>query len=102
MFLIQILLPVYSNERTLFPEAFYEQVREELTERFGGLTAYVRSPASGHWKQTPETTVRDDIVVYEVMVEAVDAAWWATYREELRARFQQDKLIIRASALQLL
>ena len=96
MHLIQILLPLYTNNRQLFPDTLYESVRETLTERFGGVTAYQRSPALGHWKQSELLTVRDDIVVFEVMLDSVDIEWWQTYKEELRQVFEQDKLIIRA------
>jgi hypothetical protein len=102
MMLIQILLPLYTNERQLFPESAYEQIRETLTERFGGVTAYQRSPALGHWKQTEAATIRDDIVIFEVMIETLDRVWWQHYREQLRQAFMQDKLIVRALPIELL
>jgi hypothetical protein len=105
MVLIQILLPLYTNERQLFPDSFYEAIRETLTEQFGGVTAYQRSPALGHWKQTEAVTIRDDIVVFEVMAASLTAderAWWQAYREQLRIQFQQDKLIVRALPFELL
>lgn len=102
MVLVQILLPLYTNERQLFPDTQYEQVRETLMERFGGVTAYQRSPALGHWKQTEEVTIRDDIVVFEVMLDTLDHAWWHDYREQLRLSFTQDKLIVRALPFELL
>jgi len=100
MYLVQILLPLYTNERQLFPDEAYERVRETLTEQFGGVTAYQRSPALGHWKQTDVVIIRDDIVVFEVMLEMLDRVWWAIYREQLRQIFQQDKLIVRALPLE--
>lgn len=102
MHLIQILLPLYDNDGKPFPQREYERVRDELTERFGGLTTYVRSPAKGLWKETPTTTVHDDIVIYEVMSEHLDRVWWRAYREELSARYRQELLIVRASEVQLL
>ena len=72
MHLVQILLPLYDNQGEPFPQREYAQVRDELTERFGGITTFVRSPAEGLWKETPTTTVRDDIVIYEVMTERLD------------------------------
>ncbi len=96
MYLVQILLPLYTNNRQLFPDEAYDRVRETLTERFGGVTAYQRSPALGHWKQTDLLVIRDDIVVFEVMIENLDHHWWSSYREQLRLSFEQDKLIIRA------
>jgi hypothetical protein len=102
MYLIQILLPLYDNGGNLFPHQDYVRVRDELTERFGGITAYVSSPAEGIWKETPTMTVRDDIVIYEVMTEQLDRNWWRSYREGLSLRFRQDLLIVRVSEAQLL
>ncbi|HYF61632.1 MAG TPA: hypothetical protein VD886_02395 [Herpetosiphonaceae bacterium] len=99
---IQILLPLYDNEGAPFDPALYAQIRDELTERFGGLTTYLRSPATGLWKQDSETTVRDEIVIYEVMAEALDKRWWRGYRAELSRIFQQEELVVRASAVTLL
>jgi len=102
MYLVQILLPLYTNKRQLFPDESYVNVRETLTERFGGVTAYQRSPALGHWKQTDLVIIRDDIVVFEVMLEDLDRAWWSGYREQLRQTFEQDKLIVRALPFEIL
>ena len=101
MYLVQILLPLADNEGRPFPQTTFDRVRDELTEQFGGLTAYVRSPAAGLWKEREET-VRDDVVIHEVMAESLDRAWWRGYREELRARFRQEALVVRASQVELL
>ena len=95
MHLVQILLPLYDPDGERFPRDAYDDVARELTERFGGLTAYTRAPAAGLWKEGGETQ-RDDIVVYEVMVDALDAAWWTAYRRELERRFRQEELVVRA------
>jgi hypothetical protein len=102
MYLIQILLPLYDNEGKLFPQQEYERVRDELTERFGGITTFVRSPAEGLWKGGHTTTVHDEIVIYEVMAEQLDRLWWQTYRVELSGRYRQELLIVRVSEMQLL
>src|SRR5512141_3407579 len=102
MYLVQILLPLYDNGGNPFPQREYVHVRDELTERFGGITTYVRSPAEGLWKETPTMTVRDDIVIYEVMTETLDRSWWRGYREKLAARFRQDMLIVRVSEAELM
>jgi len=101
MHLVQLLLPVRDNAGQPFEQARYSRVRQTLTEQFGGLTAYVRAPAAGLWQDGGET-VRDDVVVYEVMVEELDRAWWAEYRETLRREFRQEALMVRAQAVELL
>ena len=89
MHLVQLLLPRYDDA-----------VSRELTERFGGMTAYARSPAKGEWKPAPGETVHDDIVVYEVMVEQLDRAWWAGYRKTLEQRLRQKELVVRAHQIE--
>ena len=99
MHLVQILLPLYDGAGERFPREPYDQVAQELTERFGGVTAYSRAPAAGLWKEDSGRTTRDDIVVYEVMVDSLDAAWWARYRSALEERFRQDELVVRAQEI---
>ena len=95
MRLVQILLPVHDNEGKAFPHDAYAAVRAELTDAFGGVTAYLRAPASGAWDEGDDV-VRDDIVIYEVMADEVDADWWSSYRNALERRFRQDEIVIRA------
>ena len=98
--LVQILLPLYDNENHAFDDALYVEVRRELTERFGGLTAFTRAPAEGLWKDDPGRTSRDDIVVLEVMSDELDLSWWRAYRGELERRFRQDEIVIRAQEIE--
>jgi hypothetical protein len=101
MYLIQLLLPVYDNDGAAFPHQRFAEVRKQLTERFGGLTAYARAPAVGLWADGEgERPKRDDIVVHEVMAESLDREWWANYRASLQARFEQDEIVVRAQAME--
>lgn len=102
MHLIQILLPLYDNEGNPFTQDEFLKVRDELSERFGGITTYMRSPARGIWKETKESAVHDDIVIYEVMAADMDRDWWSKYRQQLTVSFRQDVLIVRASEVELL
>jgi hypothetical protein len=94
--LVQLLVPLYDNTGQPVPQHYFAAVREELTERFGGLTAYVRSPAQGSWKEAEGTVDRDDVVMCEVMVEELDREWWSGYRTRLEERFRQRELLMRA------
>ena len=97
MHLIQLLLPLYDNEKNAFPRAAFTRVREELTDTFGGVTDHLRAPAQGLWKESPdEPPTRDDVVIFEVMADDLDEAWWRVYRRELETRFRQDTIVIRA------
>jgi hypothetical protein len=101
MHLVQILLPLSDNEGRPFPSADFARVRRELSERFGGLTAYSRAPAEGVWKEGGETS-RDDVVIFEVMAETLERAWWKAYRADLETRFRQDVIVARALPTEML
>ena len=94
--LVQLLLPVAGRKKT------YEDVLHELTERFGGATAYSRAPAAGLWKNPSDRTERDDIIVLEVMVDRVDRAWWAAFRRRLEKRLRQKEIVVRAHEIRTL
>jgi hypothetical protein len=102
MHLIQILLPVYDQQGKRQAPRLFAEVRGELTERFGGLTAYTRAPAEGLWVNEENRLERDDVVIVEVMTETLDAGWWHGYRRELEARFGQKSLVVRAQEVSLL
>ena len=99
MHLVQILLPLYDDRGAPFPGEAYRAVARELTERFGGVTAYTRAPAEGRWKDGAERETHDEIVVLEVMVQALDERWWAAYRKQLEDAFRQDAIVVRALAM---
>jgi len=100
--LVQILLPQYDNDGEPFPQHLFAATRQELVDRFGGLTAYVRAPARGVWQADDGTVARDDIVIFEVMADGLDRAWWKQFRVRLEGRFRQDTLIVRAMAVETL
>jgi len=94
MHLVEMLLPL-SVDGQRFDSALYEQVRHQLTDRFGGMTGFGRSPAQGTFREHG-SVVHDNIVVYEVMVEHLDREWWSNYRATLEKLFAQDEIVIRA------
>lgn len=100
MHLVRMLLPLYDNDGRRLPAVLFDQVFHGLTHEFGGATAYQRSPAEGAWKPPGERVVHDDVVLFEVMVDALDREWWADYRRNLEQRFEQEKLLILALAVE--
>lgn len=96
MHLIQVLLPLRDNDGCPFGRDPFDRVHTELTERFGGATAYLQSPAEGAWRDPGGEVDRDDVVILEVMADSLDRAWWRAYREELERRFRQDEVVVRA------
>jgi hypothetical protein len=102
MYLFEIFLPLTLNDGTKQPVELFARVREELIERFGGVTAFIRSPAKGVWQLEENERTEDEIVIYEVMSESVDQLWWQTYKREIEQRFQQQELLIRTSRIDLI
>jgi hypothetical protein len=100
MHLVQFMLPLRDNRGAPFPRHSFDQVRDELAARFGGVTAFLRSPAEGVWKEAGEELVRDEVVIYEVMTEELDRAWWSSYRRVMEERFRQQEVLVRASQIE--
>ena len=96
MHVIEILLPLRDNQGRPFRPELYGEVRRQLVERFGGLTAFTRSPAEGLWDEGGGTA-HDEIVIFEVMADTLEPGWWADYRARLEESFAQDVILIRAS-----
>lgn len=96
MHLVQLLLPVYDNRGAPFERTCFDAVRAELADAFGGVTAYVRAPAVGLWEDDAGECERDDVMLFEVLVDSLDRGWWARYRESLEQRFAQDSVLVRA------
>jgi hypothetical protein len=102
MHLIHILLPLNDNKGKALSKKLFRAVADELTEKFGGLTAHTRAPAEGRWKEGSSDAEKDEVVIYEVMTEELDEAWWGKYRKRLEKRFKQEKVIVRAQEVKVL
>jgi hypothetical protein len=101
MNLIDIFLALTHSSGRPFGTNKYAAVHEHLTKRFGGLMAFSRSPAQGATSDGRKT-VHDQTIVFEVMTDALDVAWWGNYRPHLERGFYQDEIVVRASAVSLL
>ena len=101
MYLIQILLPLTDNAGKPLARRIFNDIKVELTARFKGLTIYSRAPAEGLWKPRKGTR-RDEIVVYEVMIDHLDREWWRGYRVRLEQLCCQESIVIRAEAIEVL
>ena len=103
MHLLSVLLPLYDNHGQPLPRELFAKVAAELTATFGGLTAHTRAPAQGLWQPgDDQPTTRDDIVIYEVMVESIDRTWWRNFRRQLEQDFRQEHVVIRAQPIEML
>jgi hypothetical protein len=101
MKLVQILLPTRDNRGRKFKKAIFGRIRKELVDRFGGLTAYSRSPAKGVWKSRRATKL-DDIMVLEIMTAEVNRNWWKQYRRKLERALRQDEIVVRVQDIRII
>lgn len=99
MVLVQILLPQTDPDGEPLGAAV-STTRSELVEKFGGMTAYLRSAAIGAWVNPEGQVERDAVVMVEVVAEAFDRPWWRDYRRLLEERFRQREVLIRALAIE--
>lgn len=95
MFVVQIYLPLEMPDGAGVPAGLFERTKAELTERFGGVTAFLQSPAEGAWKPLSGEAIHDRIAIFEVMVADVDTAWWRQYREALETELKQQRILVR-------
>jgi len=93
MWLVQIFLPFSAGS-----QGALQDIKEELTNRFGGVTAYNRAPAEGVWRDGNKKE-KDDIVIVEVMTNELDRAYWSDLRNRLEHQLNQHEIVVRASGI---
>ncbi|HEX3666810.1 MAG TPA: hypothetical protein VHU23_16415 [Rhizomicrobium sp.] len=74
-------------------------IKDELSNRFGGWTAYNRTPAEGIW-QSAMGQENDQVIMVEVMVDDLDCKWWRLFRERLEKALGQEELVVRAEIIE--
>jgi hypothetical protein len=102
VYLIQLLLPAAVTPVGAAASDPVSQTRRELTDAFGGLTAYLRTPAVGVWTSPEGGRAQDDVVMVEVVAERFDRGWWREYSGRLARRFGQEAIHVRALQVDLL
>jgi hypothetical protein len=98
--LIQLLLPTRSSDGAPLSDAV-TATRGELVEQFGGVTAYLRSPAAGAWVAPGGDVHEDAVVMVEVVADQFDRLWWHAFASRLKQRFDQQALHVRATAIEM-
>jgi hypothetical protein len=96
MQIVEVFLPLDKGSGARLDAEVIDGIVAGLADRFGGATAFTRSPAEGLWKQQQEVQ-RDRIVIVEVIVDDVDEAWWKDYRARLEEQLEQEEVLIRAT-----
>ena len=101
MKLIEIFIPLTKGDGSAVTEEAFANLRTLLTDKFGGVTEFSRSPAHGAWKEGASApTERDEIVVVEVMTESLNRGWWQDLRKRLEGELGQDEIVIRAHSIE--
>lgn len=96
--LVQILLPIEIGNGQPLGKDWFDGFLEELTEKFGGATSFLRASGQGLW-QIGRGTKKDSIAVVEIMVERLDNAFWRSLRERLERELEQKEIVIRAQEI---
>jgi len=99
VFKIQILLPLNDNKGAPFPPEKIAATQEQLVRKFGGYTAFKRSPAQGMWMYGGER-YSDDIVVVEILTADLDREWWRAFRSHLEKDLEQEHVMIYAQSIE--
>ena len=85
----QNLLPTRTGNGEPVAQARFEELLQELTDKFGSaMTSVVRAPGQGLWDSGGDV-VRDNIAVIEVMTDEND-------RRQLERELAQQEIVIRA------
>jgi hypothetical protein len=93
MYVVELFLPIGGAAT----EVELTKLRVLLTEKFGGVTAFTRSPAQGAWRAPHSGHVeKDDIIIVEVMTETLDRNWWSALKADLERSLKQTEILIRA------
>ena len=95
MQLVQVFVPVIWKDDTARFVSEVSEVVQELTERFGGATSFVRGTAEGRWKNEDGNVETDEVVVVEVQVGEISIPWWSALKTRLERRFGQDEILVR-------
>jgi hypothetical protein len=100
MYLIQLLLPAAADGSG--DDVAVAETRRELVDRFGGITAYLQTPAHGVWTSPEGGRRHDHVVMVEVVASDFDRGWWRGYAAQLARRFAQDAIHVRAVQVEVL
>ena len=96
MELFQVVLPLFDNTGAKLQRSLFTQTVAELTDQFGGATAFTRNPAEGFWEDSGGDVTHDEVIIVEVLVRDAETGWWEDYKRTLAARFKQETILIRA------
>jgi hypothetical protein len=97
-YVVQILVPTETGKGEPVSKEWFDNFLQELTDKFGGATGFVRAPGQGLWR-SDGTTERDTIAVIEVMAAKLAPEFWRSLRERLQRELSQEEIVIRAQEI---
>lgn len=97
---VQLFIPLQDENGKPFPQKYLNALSTELKEKFGGLTVYSRSPATGQWKADAEKTQTDQLIIYEVLLSNPDNSYWTKLKTRLEKQFDQEELLVLITKVQ--
>ncbi len=90
----EIYLPLSYNDGSIVEKEKFNLTRDELIERFGGLTSTPPGfPLLGWW-HSPQGVMEDNIVMWRVVTENDDDVFFLEYKQMLKRRFIQEEVFI--------
>ncbi len=90
-----IHLPLTYNDGNVIEEEKFTLTRDELVDRFGGMTSTPPGfPLVGYWYSPLGVVVEDNIVIWRVVSPEDDDIFFHEYQQMLEKRFIQDKVYI--------
>lgn len=91
---VELFIPQNDQNGRPFPASYFTRLNAELKDKFGGFTVYSRSPAEGIWKEDGGKTIRDQVLVYEVLTHNTDSRCFKELKPRLEKRFKQTEILI--------
>lgn len=93
--LVQILIPLIIGKNKKLEKRWFDELLQELTDRFGGATSFKQSPGQGHWDSGTEIE-KDSVALIEVMTEELDEGYWDKLKTRLEKELSQSEIMVRA------
>lgn len=96
--LVQILLPLSTGGGKAVERHIFDDLLDELTERFGGVTSFKQSPGEGHW-DSGRRIEQDSVALIEVVTDELEYEYFLALKTRLEEQQFQDEIMIRALAI---
>lgn len=93
--MVQLFLPYFDPDGRQFPRSYYNGLKQQLVEKFGGISMYEQAPITGLWKENEQAVQRDRLMIFEVMATTIDVDYWRALKEKLQKKFRQQEVLIR-------